>query len=90
MSKSILLLPGELNTKDTGAPQPTPTSSLRRTGTILSKASALSQFSNYGESVFVVILILREISHISTIESDDYAEVSANEAQNGEDSSATH
>lgn len=53
---------GQLNTKDPAAAQVTPTGSLRRTGTILSKASALSQFSNY--------------------ESDDYAEVSANEAHN--------
>jgi len=78
------LLPGQLNTKDTGALQTTPTSSLRRTGTILSKASALSQFSSYGESVLIVKLALRQTSCVSTIESDDYAEVSANEAQNGE------
>ena len=48
-----MLLPGQLNTKDPGAPQTTPTNSLRRTGTILSKASALSQFSSYGEFVLI-------------------------------------
>ena len=54
----LLLLPGQLNTKDAGAPQATPSNSLRRTGTILSKASALSQFSSYGEFVSVATLPL--------------------------------
>lgn len=74
---------GQLNTKDPAAAQVTPTGSLRRTGTILSKASALSQFSNYGEFVTVITLPQGNMSHASTVESDDYAEVSANEAHNG-------
>lgn len=47
----MVMLPGQL-TKDPGGAQLTPSGSLRRTGTILSKASALSQFSNYGECVY--------------------------------------
>ena len=87
MYKSIVLMSftGQLNTKDPAAAQATPTSSLRRTGTILSKASALSQFSNYGEFVTLTTLLLGRCvtCHVSTAESDDYAEVSANEAHNG-------
>ena len=77
------LLPGQLNTKDTGTPQVTPGNSLRRTGTILSKASALSQFSSYGKIVTNLPPPSGVMSHVSTAESDDYAEVIASEVQNG-------
>ena len=44
-----LLFLEQLNAKDSATPQATPNNTLTRSGTILSKASALSHFSTYGK-----------------------------------------
>ena len=75
-----LLFLEQLNTKDTATPQATPNNTLSRSGTILSKASALSHFSTYGEFVPTPGECVSHFVFLSA-ESDDYAEVS--EAQNG-------